>query len=522
MARTTSAAGATGLPWRRLLLPRNRSVWIKWVWLPLGAAVAVAASGRPPSLRTVLEVVVVWVVAEHLAYQARYLANDLRDRAADEAHPAAAQRRRLPGGLTRGQVRVLWGSVAFRVLLAVVVPLLVLTGPARTAALAFLAGLAVVTAVYEVGRDRVRRRAVRPGAPGALGLALPVLAGVPLGYGLRVGAGYHAAAADGLDGVGVLLVLTVLLLQTAGVLLAWTLEGTAFLDAFPRAHRYDPGLERLAHVGLLLVHAGALDRSARPRAGPSLGDAPTEVVVARDRPAQHGSRALVWDAAAALAAVGAVLTVAAGAGTRAAWWALLPAALLLASAPWVARAVVARGGGTGGTWLGGGALAVAVRLEAVVLLAVVVVTALLAPHAVWLLVVPVVTTSQWAALRASSWAQGVGPRTVARAVLARAGRVRGAGRGRSAAERVDLVVDRRGDAGRVDVEAGVDGDTDGEGPGVAEQADAEPDPADRGDPERDVLDLAGAHGQACAGAGHVGDDRAGAASEQTRGQPPDG
>lgn len=422
VARATSVAGATGLPWRRLLLPRNRSVWIKWVWLPLGAAIAVAASGRLPSLRTVLEVVVVWVVAEHLAYQARYLANDLRDRAADEAHPAAAQRRRLPGGLTRGQVRVLWGSVAFRVLLAVVVPLLVLTGPARTAALAFLAGLAVVTAVYEVGRDRVRHRTVRPGAPGAVGLALPVLASVPLGYGLRVGAGYHAAAADGLDGVGVLLVLTVLLLQTAGVLLAWTLEGTAFIDAFPHARRYDPGLERLAHVGLLLVHAGALDRSARAGGDDAGVAAPTDVVVARDRPARNGSHVRVWDVAAALAAVCSALTVAAGAGSEALWWLLVPAALLLASAPWLARAVVGRSGGTGGTWLGGGALAVAVRLEAVVLLGVVVVTALRAPLAVWLLVVPVVTTSQWAALRASSWAQGVGPRTVARAVLARVAR----------------------------------------------------------------------------------------------------
>lgn len=416
-----SAPRATGLPWRRLLLPRNRSVWIKWAWLPLGAAAAAAVNGRAPSLQDLLEVLVVWVVAEQLAYQARYLANDLRDRVADEAHPAAAQRRRLPGGLSARQVRVLGGSVALRLVLAVALALLLLDGSARVAALGFVVGLALATAVYEVGRDRVRRHPVAPGAPGSLSLALPVLVSVPVGYGLRVWAGYHAVADDGLDGVGVLLVLTVLLLQTAGVLLAWTLEGTAFVDGFPHARRYDAGLDRLAHVGLLLVHAGALDRAAAATPPASAGHlAPTGVVVARDRPARSGRQVAVWDVAAAAAAACSVLTVAAGAGLSLRWW-LVAAAAALASAPWVARARTGAGG-TGGTWLGGGALATTVRIEVVVLLVVVVLTSVLDPGAAWLLVVPVVVVAQWAGLRASSWARGVGPRTAVRALVPRAGR----------------------------------------------------------------------------------------------------
>jgi len=231
-------------------------------------------------------VLLVWVVAEQLGYQARYLANDLRDRTADEVHPAAAQRGRLPGGLARRHVRVLWASVLGRLAVALGLALL-LDGPAREAALGFLLGLVVVTAAYEAGRDRVRRQAVAPGTSAALGLALPVVASVPLGYGLRVAAGHHAATVDGWEVEGVLLVLTVLLLQTACVLLAWTLEGTAFLGSFPLARRYDVSLQRLAHVGLLLVHAGALHRAATavPARELRVEGEPTRVVVARDRPA---------------------------------------------------------------------------------------------------------------------------------------------------------------------------------------------------------------------------------------------
>ncbi len=419
MVTGTGAAprGVAGVPWRRLVLPRNRSVWVKWGYLPLGAVAALAVGGRAPSARTLLEVLAVWVVAEHLGYQARYLANDLRDRAADEAHPARAQRRRLPGGLTRRHVGVLWGSVAARLLLALAIALL-LDGAAREAALGFLAGLLLITVAYEGGRDRVRRARVAPGGPGALGLALPVLVAVPLGYGLRVGAGYHAAAADGLDAVGVLLVGTVLLLQTACVLLAWTLEGTAFLGSFPRADRYDASLQRLAHIGVLLVHAGGLARGAVPVAAHELAPqgSPTRTVVARDRPARDGSRVRAWDLAAAAALGAAVLTVVAAVERPLLRVLLLAVGLVLVSAPWVGRARAARLRGAHGTWLGGGALATTVRVEAAAVAGLALAVTVLEPTSTWLVLVPAVTALQWASVRASSWSVGVGPGTALRAL----------------------------------------------------------------------------------------------------------
>jgi hypothetical protein len=426
MVTGTGAApqGAAGVPWRRLVLPRNRSVWVKWGYLPLGAVAALAVGGRAPSARTLLEVLAVWVVAEHLGYQARYLANDLRDRAADEAHPARAQRRRLPGGLTRTHVGLLWASVAARLVLALAVALL-LDGAAGEAALGFLAGLLVITLAYELGRDRVRRATVAPGGAGALGLALPVLTAVPLGYGLRVGAGYHSAAADGLDAVGVLLVGTVLLLQTACVLLAWTLEGTAFLGSFPAADRYDAALQRLAHIGVLLVHAGALDRGAVPVPADDLAPdgGPVRAVVARDRPARSGSQVRAWDVAASAALATSVLTVAVAADSSALRGLLAAGGLLLAAAPWLGRSLVARGHGPDGTWLGSGALAATVRVEALAVLVVGLSVVVLEPRSSWLVLLPVVTALQWASVRASSWVVGVGPGTAVRALAgARTGR----------------------------------------------------------------------------------------------------
>ncbi len=391
--------------WRRLLLPRNRSVWVKWAYLPLGAVVAAAVHRSVPGPVALLDIALVWVVAEHLAYQARYLVNDLRDRVADAGHPAQQRRRRLPAVLSGPQLALAWGSVGVRIVLAVLVGVLWLEGPPREAALGFLVGLAVITAVYEVGRDRVRRRAVDPGGRGALGLALPVLLAVPLGYGLRVGAGYHALAPSGPDLEGGVLVSAVLLLQTACVLLAWTLEGTAFLGGFPHAPTYDPGLRRRAHVGVLLVHAGALARDALP--GPV--DGAGSAVVARDRPVRGRGAPCAWDAAAAGAVLLSVALVALV--VRPTWLqvAVLAGGLLAAAAPLLARWVVRPA-----TWLGGDALAVCVGVEVAALFATAAAVLLVQPAAAWLLVVPGVTWLQWAGLRASSWQRGVGPLSLLR------------------------------------------------------------------------------------------------------------
>jgi len=104
--------------------------------------------------------------------------------------------------------------------------------------------------------------------------------------------------------------------------------------------------------------------------------------------------------------------------------------VVLVGAPWVARAVVASRRDPGGTWLGAGALAATVRIEAGAPVALGLAIVVLEPRSTWLVLVPAVTATQWASVRASSWAVGVGPGTVLRVL---AGRQRDPG-----------VVDRRG------------------------------------------------------------------------------
>lgn len=208
--------------WTRLLLPRFRDVVFKWAFLPTGALVAVSVGGHSLTGRDVVQLLLLWVVVEQLAYQARYLVNDLRDRVTDAQHPADAQKSRLAFPMTPARLVGTWASVAARLVLALLISVLVLDGTFGEAALGFIVLLLPVSALYEAARDRIRREDAEPASLRARTLALPVLLSVPLGYGLRVWAGYHALKppADPWWHVG-LLVVTALLLQLATVMLGW-------------------------------------------------------------------------------------------------------------------------------------------------------------------------------------------------------------------------------------------------------------------------------------------------------------
>ncbi|GAA2020232.1 hypothetical protein WDZ16_08555 [Pseudokineococcus marinus] len=408
----------------RALLPRSREMLLKLPLVPLGAAVALVAAGRVPGPAAIVQLVVLWVVVEPLAYQARYQLNDLRDRAADAAHPERDHRGRLTFPWTPARAAVVWGSLGARVAAAVALAVL-LPGSAGEAATGFLVLLVLVSGAYELARERVRRAGpVAPDGVAARRLGLPVLACVPLGYGLRVWTGYHAAAGGELPPVlGILLVATVLATYTACVLLAWALEATTFLGE--RGAPPAEGLGRRAHVALLLAHAGLLSaegRSPRPVPGRAL-------VVARDRPAGSALDVRAWDVAGAVAVVGAYLLAGAGTGADGAVRAVLVAAGLLSAAapslvhlrsrpgsgPWDGRA----------PWLAPGSLAVVVALEWLLLAGAMVAVLVLAPAQARLLWVPAFVLFQVGSTRTSSYERGFGPLSTVRRPLAWLRRRRG-------------------------------------------------------------------------------------------------
>ncbi len=447
----------------RLLLPRGREQVWKWTLIPVGAALALGVRASWPSAGEVAALVLVWLVAEQLGYQARYQLNDLRDRAADAAHPAGAARGRLSFPFTPLRAALVWGSVAVRAVLAVALTALVLDGAPQEAAAWFLVVMVVSSAAYEAARERVRREVVVPGTARAAALGVPVLLVVPVGYGLRVWAGYHALRPEGGPVTpAVLVVAAVLCLFTASTLLAWALEGTSFLrpadgpggsgpgdggpgdggpgdggpgdggpgDGGPGV-RVDPALGQRAHIALLVAHAGLLERLGPPTGHPAVTDRPAggrpapepvRLVLARDRPAAGARSVLAWDLAAAAAVALAHAVVVAASGARgAAALGLLALGALSAAAPLVARAVRPPGPGPWDrrpSWLGGGALAVTVAVELTVLAVLVAALAAVAPRGLLVVWFVAFVLFQWGATRASSYVRGFGPLSLVRRPLA--------------------------------------------------------------------------------------------------------
>src|SRR3954452_7048417 len=174
-----------------LLLPRPGDS-VKWAIFPAALVVGVLARGGISAER-VLSAAVLWFILELLIYQARYQWNDIRGFAADQLHPQAATRGRLPGPPERGPVNklasyvVAAGRLVLALVLAMVVPGLTPTGVAALALGVF--GLAVA---YEALRGRATGRSSAmppPLTPSLIALWL-VVGG---GYALRGMAGLAVA-----------------------------------------------------------------------------------------------------------------------------------------------------------------------------------------------------------------------------------------------------------------------------------------------------------------------------------------
>lgn len=282
-----------------LLLPRPGDLVKAWIFPATFALGALAAGvGGEQALRAAI----VWVALELLIYQARYQWNDIRGFAADQRHPDAASRGRLPGPPSRGRrhraasALVAGVRLALVAVLALVLPALDLGG----VLLALTVAVFAVALLYEALRSRatgVDERVPPPVRPTLVALWL-VVGG---GYAVRGLAGLALALDLGSrPWLAAAALATTWAFGVAFVTARWALEALAF----GRRGGDDGEVVWAVRAGQAREHSLALvrwlPRSAPPGAGDGLGDW---------RPLQ-GAAAIAspWTAAALLAAAAAALS----------------------------------------------------------------------------------------------------------------------------------------------------------------------------------------------------------------------
>jgi hypothetical protein len=210
-----------------LILPRPHDLG-KALVLP--AAAAVGSLSGSVHLDDLPRLVVAWVVLEFLVYQARYQWNDARGFWADQRHPNAAERGRLPGPVERGRAHIAAsrGVTAARLLLAVVVifafPGLGLAPVLVVASVAVF----VVAAAYE---------SLRSSATGHSQQTPPPLRPSLVSLWVAVGAGYAVRGMTGLalvinvvghPGLAVVAAIAMWALGIVFVTTRWCLESLPF------------------------------------------------------------------------------------------------------------------------------------------------------------------------------------------------------------------------------------------------------------------------------------------------------
>lgn len=282
-----------------VMLPRPQELGVKSGFVLVGYAAGRWASHGAGSPVAVVATAVLAI--EFLAYQARYMINDLLDAALDVAHPARIARGRLV--IEDRRTRSIVGISAFgRAILALGVTVL-LPGRERVTTIVAVVGVFVIAVPYEAVRQRLRR----PASPQELScldrycLAAYVLVGA--GYALRTAAGLALAGAPWWS-----LVLAVLFAWPFGVTfvtMTWALEATSFVAADWGS--LGDGLRWKRHLGPLLAAAGFL-----PLPVPPPPTAPNSTAVLSP-PANWRAP---WSAAALVAGVGAALL---GSGLAAGW-----------------------------------------------------------------------------------------------------------------------------------------------------------------------------------------------------------
>lgn len=213
--------------WGYLLLPRPGDLVKAWIF-PVAFVLGALAAGGVGS-EELLRAVLTWVALELLIYQARYQWNDIRGFDADQRHPDAIQRGRLPGPSEKGRERKRASALVAAARLAVVALLALLPGLGLSPLLAALtASVFGIAFLYEWLRSRATgysEQAPPPLRPALIalwlvaggGYAIRGVAGLGLGFGLagRPGLAFAATLATWCFGI-------------AFVTGRWTLEALPF------------------------------------------------------------------------------------------------------------------------------------------------------------------------------------------------------------------------------------------------------------------------------------------------------
>ncbi len=231
-----------------LLLPRIQDFIVKIPFLLTALILSGAVTGHLSDHLWTQYFLVVFLF-EFLVYQARYQWNDIRDFAEDQAHPEAANRRRLPGPASRARSRVAVSAVVAvaKLALAVAITLTVLDPAFRGPMIVSSLVVFLIGAVYEWVRDHASNPDNPVSKPDrwqwglifwvGAGYALRFCTGLWVGSSSEVDTGTLVTAAAAMWSYGVML-----------VSMTWALEATAYMRS---PNRYDEGLKEKSHLGCL-------------------------------------------------------------------------------------------------------------------------------------------------------------------------------------------------------------------------------------------------------------------------------
>jgi hypothetical protein len=285
-----------------LLLPRPKDLGKAWI-LPATFGLGALCSGGTSS-HQVLRAAVVGGCVELLVYQARYQWNDIRGFAADQAHPDAASRGRLPGPVERARPHIAASAAVAVARLGAAGAIAVLVPGLDAGGILLALGAAVfaVAGVYESLRAAATGRTAE--VPPPLRPAIVALwVAVGGGYAVR-GVGGLALAVD-LPSQPALLAAAVVTMWAFGVAFVtgrWAVEALAFarLDGSRVVWRAQADQAREHLLALVRWLPGTVTAGSAGRPAASLREWPAL--------AEPTPRTAPWNLAIVVAGAGAALT----------------------------------------------------------------------------------------------------------------------------------------------------------------------------------------------------------------------
>ena len=279
-----------------LLIPRPKDL-VKAVIVPATFTLGPLANGGVGGTR-VWHALLVWLVLELLVYQARYQWNDVRGFAADQAHPEAAARGRLPGPVERARPHIT-ASVAVAALRLLLTAAVGLAIPSlRGVLLGMTVGVFGAGFLYEHVRSAATGRTRRVPVPLRPSL-LAVWVAAGAGYAVRGMTGLALAVElRGRPGLAVAGVIAMWAFGVVFVTCRWALEAMCFARFRGDHVFWDAGRSKAREHSLALVRW--LPSNLDPH------DLPAEPAGWR---ALHGRTSLVapWHLALLVAAAAAAL-----------------------------------------------------------------------------------------------------------------------------------------------------------------------------------------------------------------------